>query len=180
MQWSKLRTSVRALICPELRGRIDFHVSRYHARASGRSRIGQITIDGERILDLSYDRFCHDSDGWFAAAPHSAAVPGYYEWRWSPKQRDEIHPPQQLGEAMRAYLDMPIRVALKSPNPFIRSLALIDRRVGKRTLAELKIRECDHTLVKEFYALRMSALTADGDKKAAPQGPAPATLIDLA
>src|ERR1700677_1651696 len=102
MQWSKLKTAVRALICPELRGRVDFHVSRYHGRRSGRARIGQISIDGEKILDLSYDRFCYYGDGWFAFAP---AGPGDVEWRWSPKQTDEIHPPQQLGGPRRAYRD---------------------------------------------------------------------------
>jgi hypothetical protein len=59
---------------------------------------------------------------------------------------------------MRAYLDMPIRVALKSGNPFIRSLAIIDRRVGRRTLEQIQIRATDHSLVREFFRLRMSVL----------------------
>jgi hypothetical protein len=60
---------------------------------------------------------------------------------------------------MRAYLDMPIKSALKSQNPFIRSLAIIDRRVGKRTLERLKIADGEHSLVEKFYRLRMSTLT---------------------
>jgi len=58
-----------------------------------------------------------------------------------------------------AYLDMPIKAALRSSNPFIRSLAIIDRRVGKRTLEELKIGDHEHSLVKKFYRLRMSTTT---------------------
>jgi hypothetical protein len=114
-----------------------------------------VTVDGERVLDLSYFRFCRHGDGWFAS--------GVSETKWSPKQHDEIHPPQQLGDAMRAYLDMPIKSALASTNPFIRSLAVIDRRVGRRTLKELKIGDDEHTLVKEFYRLRMSTLTCAVD-----------------
>jgi hypothetical protein len=118
-----------------------------------------ITIDGERVLGLSYHRFCRYGDGWFASVRNvRRAVPSSTEWTWCPEQTDEIHPPQQLGDAMRAYLDMPIHSALKSKNPFIRSLAVIDRRIGKRTLEELKIGAGEHSLVKEFYRLRMSVL----------------------
>jgi hypothetical protein len=149
MQWSRLRASVRALICPELRRRVDFHVTSYFRWS--RSRSGLITVDGKKAFDLSYDRFCRHGAGWFFNA----------EYEWSPKQSDEIHTPQQLGHAMRAYLDMPIRLALKSGNPFIRSLAIIDRRVGRRTLEQLQIGEREHSLVKEFYRLRMSTLPRD-------------------
>jgi hypothetical protein len=62
---------------------------------------------------------------------------------------------------MRAYLDMPVQLALKSRNPFIRSLAIIDRRVGRRTLEELEIGEDQHSLVQEFYRLRMKALRSN-------------------
>ena len=164
MQWSRLRASVRSFICPELRTRIDFHVTRYMDR--GKAKSGMITVDGKKLLTFSYDRFCREGVGWFAALPPVVSGPGYSirsgpgykEWEWSPQQTDEIHPPQQLGDAMRAYLDMPVRTAIKSPNPFIRSLAIVDRRIGKTTLKQLAIRENDHSLVKEFYRLRMESL----------------------
>jgi hypothetical protein len=134
VQWSKLKAAVKSLICAELRRRVDFHVTGYHQRLSTKVRSGVITIDSEPVLRLSYDRFCREGDGWFASVRGvTGAVPGYAEWKWCSKQRDEIHPPQQLGDAMRAYLDMPVQLALKSMNPFIRSLAIIDRRVGRRT-----------------------------------------------
>ncbi len=60
-------------------------------------------------------------------------MPSSAETVWSLEQRDEIHPPEQLGDAMRAYLDMPIELSLKSENLFVRSLAIIDRRVGRQT-----------------------------------------------
>lgn len=84
------------------------------------------------------------------------------ETRWSVHQTDEIHPPQQLGDAMREYLDLPVRVALHSPNPFLRALAIIDRRVGRRTLEALKIGEREHSVVKRFYALRMDTFDDGG------------------
>jgi len=159
VQWSKLRAAVRSLICPELRGRVDFHVTGYHQRRSTRVRSGEITLDGEPVLHLSYDRFCREGDGWFASVRGlSRAVPSSAETPWCSEQRDEIHPPQQLGDAMRAYLDMPVQLALKSQNPFVRSLAIIDRRVGRRKLEELEIDSEEHSLVREFYRLRMQVV----------------------
>ena len=170
MQWSKLRASVRALICPELRKRVDFHVTRYTPR-SIRSRSGLVTIDGKKILELSYYRFVMQGDGWCAAAPSGRAFPGHLEWQWSPKQTDEIHPPQHLGDAMREYLDLPVKTALHSPNPFLRALAIIDRRIGRRTLESLKIGKHEHSLVKAFYALRMSTLSGEEIERTETQRP---------
>jgi hypothetical protein len=58
---------------------------------------------------------------------------------------------------------MPVQLALKSTNPFILSLAIIDRRVGRRTLEELEIGADEHSLVQEFYRLRMQALGSNRD-----------------
>ncbi len=153
MQWSKLKAAVRSLICAELRRRVDFHVTGYHKRRSTRARSGTITLDGKTVLELSYDLFCQKGDGWFA----------FVNGEWSPVQHDEIHPPKQLGDAMRAYLDMPVELALKSANPFIRSLAIIDRRVGRRTLEGLRIRSEEHSLVEAFYRMRMKTLDSRGE-----------------
>ena len=43
----------------------------------------------------------------------------------------EIHRPKDFGDAMRAYLDMPIREALESNDPLVRAFAIVDRRLGK-------------------------------------------------
>lgn len=156
------------LICEELRVRVDFHVTGYHDRRSVKARSGEITVDGKPVLELSYDRFCRESDGWFASVRGDQKFgawvgPSSAETEWSEHQKDEIHPPQQLGEAMRAYLAMPIEEALLAGNPFIRALAIIDRRVGRRRLESLEIGEGDHSLVREFYRLRMEVLLANRD-----------------
>jgi hypothetical protein len=69
----------------------------------------------------------------------------------------EIHGPKDFGDAMRAYLDMPIGEALKSTDPLIKAFAFVDRRVGKKKLEILEISDSEHTLVKAFYALRLAS-----------------------
>jgi hypothetical protein len=46
--------------------------------------------------------------------------------------------------------------ALASPSPFIRALALLDRRVGKRRLRLMEV-ENEHPIVRELFALRWTA-----------------------
>ena len=66
----------------------------------------------------------------------------------------EVHGPGDFGNAMRAYLEMPVKESLKSSNPLIKAFALVDRRVGKRTIEKIEVSDTEHTLVKEFYNLR--------------------------
>lgn len=55
----------------------------------------------------------------------------------------------------KKFLNSPIEESLKSNNPIIKSLALIDRRVGKRTLNMLKeSMKNESELVRYFYNLR--------------------------
>jgi len=62
-------------------------------------------------------------------------------------------------EAAKVFLNSPIEESLKSDNPIIKSLALIDKRVGKRTLNMLKetMKDEQSELVKYFYRLRCEA-----------------------
>lgn len=62
-------------------------------------------------------------------------------------------------EAVKVFLSSPIEESLKSDNPIIRSLAVIDKRVGKRTLSKLKepMKDEKSELVRYFYNLRCEA-----------------------
>ena len=72
-------------------------------------------------------------------------------------RQKEIQRPKDFGDAMRAYLDMPISEALKSPDPLVKAFALVDRRLGRRTLEKLEMTDSEHTLVKAFFALRLAS-----------------------
>lgn len=154
MQWSKLRSAIRSLVCPELGRRIDFHVTSYR-HSHDEAEKAWITIDGNRVLTASWyqhqwHRWPRDAKGrirWDADFPPAVDY-----------EPDEIHLPQDVGDALRCYLDLPIHEALKSNDPVIRALSLVDRRVGKRTLLEMQITDRDHSLVRAFYQLRLSAM----------------------
>jgi hypothetical protein len=156
MQWSKLKSRVKALICPELKDRIDFHVTRYRKAHSWISE-SWVTVNGERIFDCGSRTYASEAAYEFLSHKESSSDVDVGDEDWSMQEvlkRREIHEPQHMGEAMRAYLDLPIDQALKSDNPFIKALAMVDRRIGKRTISKLGIEKLEHSLVKAFYELR--------------------------
>jgi len=54
------------------------------------------------------------------------------------------------------YLNLNIKNALNHPSPIINSLAILDRRLGKRRLIELDIRKF-HPMVRYFTGVRLNA-----------------------
>ena len=149
MQWSKLKSRVKALICPELRDRIDFHLTSYRESHDGADKVW-ITVDGQRVFSCK-----HYPSEWAEAEAYYGGLRGE-QVKESLKAR-EIHGPGDFGNAMRAYLDMPVGEALTSSDPLVKAFALVDRRVGKRTLEKLELSDEEHTLVKAFYGLSCGA-----------------------
>lgn len=149
MQWSKLKTRVKDFICPELKDRIDFYITSYRESHDGADKVW-ITIDGEKVFSCKH--YPHE---WAEADAYRAGLRG--EEIESVLAEEEIHSPREFGHAMRLYLDSPIHDALQSPNPLIKAFAIADRRIGKRTLAKLKISDSEHSLVKRFYDLRRAS-----------------------
>ncbi len=81
---------------------------------------------------------------------------------WSPvgdEAHDEgIFAQYDFFEAAEEYLQKPIEESLKSKNMLIQIFAMIDRRVGKRTLEKMKQSIlCEKEIVRFFYHLRCKA-----------------------
>jgi hypothetical protein len=149
VQWSKLKSRIKSLIAPEVRDRIDFHVTSYRGSHDGADKVW-ITVDGRRIFSCK-----HYPREWAATAAYQS---GLSRDEIKPTlAKVEIHGPRDFGNSIRSYLDMPIADALKSPDPIVRAFAIVDRRVGKRTLTKLALSQPEHTLVDAFYQLRRSS-----------------------
>lgn len=146
MQWSRLKTAVKDFICPELKDRIDFYLTSYREAHDGADRVW-ITVDGEKIFSCEHYR--HERAE--ADAYHAGRSEGQVKALLT---KNEIHSPKNFGDAMRVYLDSPIQESLESPDPLVKAFAIVDRRVGRRSLAKLEISASEHSLVKRFYELR--------------------------
>ena len=146
MQWSKLRKRIKSLVCPELRERIDFYVTSYRQSHDGVEK-AWVTLDGEEIFNCGhYDYEFAFADGYYGG------MRGQELMEWLGKQ--EIDSPSYVVGAMRAYLDISIDGALRSEGPFIKGVAIIDRRVGNRAIEQIKLEGTEHSVVKRFYEQR--------------------------
>jgi hypothetical protein len=146
MQWSKLKTRIKSLVCPELRKRIDFHITSYRESHDGVEK-AWITLDGVKIFNCSHYHYQFTSpDGIFMGMSDQECK--------ELLEKHEIHHPRDMVGSMRVYLDISIAQALRSENPFIKSVAIIDRRVGKRARDKINLDGSEHSLVKRFHELR--------------------------
>ena len=109
MQWSKLRSIFLERLAPELKSRVDIHAAKYPK--GGRC---WVTFDGDEIA-------CVQAPGWTQQVLGHSTCVDFIDGQ-----------PVELGSALFAQLHLPIEEALVSENPFIRGLALLDGRCGKR------------------------------------------------
>lgn len=156
MQWSKLKSLVRDRICPELRKRIDFHLTSYRNSHDGADKVW-ITIDGRRVAEFKhYDLERAESEAYSEGLTPSEVAKSLRD--------NGVFGPRDFGTSMREYLDLNAADALASSDPIVKAFAIVDRRVGRRSLAKLAVADSDHALVRTFFEIRMSGTVAEGDK----------------
>lgn len=148
MQWSKLRSRLRDLLSSEMKPRVDYQLTSYREHSDLAHEVW-ITIDKERAFSASCCGYINAlSDLW-------------YEQQLLDRQKvreilttREAHDACEVVRSFREYLDLDPHAALMSTDPICRTLAMVDRRIGKRTLAALDISNCEHSLVCTLYSLR--------------------------
>lgn len=154
MQWSKIRTQLRSLVTPSLAKRVDFHLTNYRHHSDHAHEVW-ITVDKERVFTASYCAHMIEE----CVMSGRTGLP-YWGVGKSEKELDdlliarEVHAATDVVGTLRTYLDLDPKVALTSTDPLLKALAIVDRRVGSRTIRELKVSDDEHSLVKTFFALR--------------------------
>ena len=145
MQWSQLKKRIEERLAESVRGRIALGSTVYRHSHDEEGR-GWIAIDKQEILNM-------------------ATIKYYMEfWR---REGDEAEKEQELHDrnlfaqwewhrALRNYLNLSIDDVLKSDNPLVRAMGMLDARLGKRRLAHLDVGQ-EHDLVQRLYYLRCDA-----------------------
>ncbi|SEN97751.1 hypothetical protein SAMN04487786_0667 [Paenisporosarcina quisquiliarum] len=163
-KWSKVKKHLKSFTCDSLKDRIDFHIINYR-KAHDQLGRALITVDKKEILSMctiTAERTMHIK-----------------EWDIREKQNikyeidnrklnlevglqaheiikaEGILAQYDFFDALEEFFNSPIEVSLRSDDIVIKILALIDRRVGKRTLQKLKgpIKN-EHESIKFFFKLR--------------------------
>ena len=150
-------------MAPSLRRRIDFHMTQYRVHHNQHGDVCTcrdaydlwVTIDKHEVFRASYCRYATESwvfEGKTGLSPHSQGLDGELVRDFF--NRREIHDPWNVKQSLISYLDLNPYRALRSRDPIHKAFAIIDRRVGYRSLTALRIAPAEHSLVRLFYWLR--------------------------
>ena len=128
--WSKTKKKLEDLLCDSLKEHLEYHCSNYRIHDSiGRA---YITVDKKEVLNmctLKRDYYQDLKDGCFSQV--------------------------EFMNAAFEFLNSPINKSLESQDPIVRLLAILDRRVGKRTLEALKAKmQSEDEMINYFFKLR--------------------------
>ena len=160
--WAGLNKQLNECLCHPLKNRITYFLTRYHDVHNSYGRAA-IRLDGKELVCFSWieqyrqemqiDQFLNDNEGSYEAAAE-ALNPQFNEnctyWDMS------------FLSAVLEFRDSSIQDALQSENLIIRVLAILDKRVGKRTLQRIASEGACKKLpqwVQQFYELRFGALS---------------------
>ncbi|HAB34155.1 MAG TPA: hypothetical protein DCE40_08675 [Exiguobacterium sp.] len=150
MQFSIIKKRVEQLLSPSLQGRIAFHAAVYRIQDSP-SRVW-VTFDGEEILGADDFRFEREVDRRYAF--RAAQLPekpdgALWQFDWLEQshalsadierqvKQDGYLENYEMQQDLLEYPNLAFEQALVHPHPFIRGIARLDRRLGKRRFLSL-------------------------------------------
>ncbi len=155
--WSKLNKQLSELLCDELKDRLSYFLTRYHKVHNSYGR-ASIRLDNRELVCFSWIEMYRQenalSEVWEKTGIWEPNDPGLKD-KWD---TNATYHDMDFLMAVTSFLQMPITEALYSDDYIIRILAIVDRRIGKRTLQKLR-ESRDYqgfpSWVKQFYELRL-------------------------
>lgn len=156
MKWSKLKKEVELRLVDKLQGRLAFFTTTYANSSLGRS---WVTFDKTQIANfetilsyVNYDAYYHVLTDRPPYKTHES-IDDTKRTPDLPMERGEFSQFDFLNSCWD-YLQLNIDEALASKNPIVKSIAMVDKRLGKRRLSEMNFDDL-HPLTKLFLSIRL-------------------------
>ena len=163
--WSGMRKYLEHdMIAEALRGRIRYGCTRYVGMDG--FHVFEVCIDGVQVKRFSLETVnTHFINAGYTQNSNPSGVGEYWAGFWDlldkyPIDKRTEFTDGEFCEALEVYRNQDIRDSINSDNPLVRMFAVLDRRVGKRTL--MKLYETiggQPEWLQRFYILRL-----DGEK----------------
>ena len=157
MKWSKLKKEIEQRLSDKLMRRLEYYTTTYANSSLGRS---WITFDKVQIVNfetilswVNYNAYYHELTNKPNYQKHSS-INDKERTVGLPMERVEFSQFDFLNSCWD-YLQLSIEDALESKNPIINSLAMVDRRLGKRRLTNINIEDL-HPLTKLLFCIRLN------------------------
>lgn len=177
MRWSKLKQLAEGFLSEPHKGRIEYNWV-IHRKSHDQTGTFRITFEGKEIFrasDIPYN-IAATTRGQELTEERALSLKWDSDWRkmWESNELKQLHaayddaetevresglyPARELTGLLFDYIHMPFEKALTHEHPFIRAIALIDRRLGKRRWKTVDVTN-EPELVKSFYEMRKEVET---------------------
>lgn len=155
--WAGLNKQLTDLLCDELKERLSYFLTRYHKVHNSYGRAA-IRLDKRELVCFSWIEMYHQEAD-LNKVWEKTGVWDYSDLTLKEKwDADATYCDMNFLSAATSFLQTPIMKALYSDNYIVRIFAILDRRIGKRTLDIIKedgtYQSCP-AWVKQFYDLRL-------------------------
>ena len=155
--WANLNQQLVDLLCDELKERLSYFLTRYHKVHNSYGRAA-IRLDKREMVCFSwiemYRREADLNEVW-----EKTGVRNYSDLNLKKKwDADAAYCDMNFLSAATSFLQMPVMEALYCDNYIVQIFAILDRRIGKRTLRKIKENGAYQSYpswVKQFYDLRL-------------------------
>lgn len=161
--WSGMRKYLEHEMLAEcLQGRIRYGCVSYVGMDG--CRVFDVCIDGKTVKRFSWETVNpYFIDNGFKKNPNPVGKTEYWDEFWElldntpPASRAE-YTDEEFCDALAEYRNQGAQASIRSENPLVRMFAVLDGRIGKRTLSAIKasVGEQPHWL-QQFYRLRLDA-----------------------
>lgn len=162
--WSGMRKYLeQEMLTDSLQGRVRYNCTTYVGMDG--CKTFEIFIDNLLVKQFSWETVntYFINNGIVKKDETKGGISGYWGHFWEtldkyPLENRTEYTDSEFCDALEEYRNQPIEESLNSENPIVRMFAILDRRVGKRTLAEIKDNfENQPEWLKSFYELRIKA-----------------------
>ncbi len=155
--WSKLNRQLSGLLCSKLKNHLSYFLTRYHKVHNSYGRAA-IQLDNRELVCFSWIEMYHQdydlNEIWEKTGTWDDSDSDLKD-KWD---ANATYYDMDFLAAATSFLQTPIMEALYSDNYIIRIFAIVDRRIGKRTLQTVR-ESGDYqnfpAWVKQFYELRL-------------------------
>ena len=161
--WSGMRKYLeKEMLAESLKGRVRYNCTRYVGMDD--CHIFEVYANGVLMKQFSWETVnSYFIDRGLTSQKEPYGIREYWKDFWTllentPKSDRTEYTDGEFSEALAEYRGQSIEESLKSDDPIVRMFAILDRRVGKRTL--IKLKEADEPRpewLRAFCTLRFEA-----------------------
>ena len=161
--WSGMRKYLeQEMLAESLKGRIRYGCTAYVGMDG--CHIFEVCIDGKQVKRFSWETVnTYFINSGYTKNPHPSGIGEYWAEFWSlldkyPLTSRTEYTDEEFCQALEMYRNQSVQDSLNSQNPIVKMFAVLDRRIGKRTLIKLyNALEEQPEWLRQFYLLRLHA-----------------------